>query len=72
MKKANPDFLMPTEDALIESPTVDTSARHVTDQQIRLCGYEIASRPNKGPVIWKDKASKDTMTQEEVIRKERL
>ena len=66
----NTHLMTPMEDVTCGRPSADRTSRFVTDQQIRVCGYKIHSRPKKGEPIWE----KDGLVfpQSAVIEIERL
>lgn len=71
--QAECELLTPMEDAAVERPSADRTARFPLDQAIRNRDYEIVARPNVGPVLWRPRGFRRiTFTQAQVVKLERL
>lgn len=58
------------EDADVELPSADTTARYIDDQRIRAKGYTIKHRRGTSEAIWERNGVE--FTQREVILREKL
>lgn len=66
----HPDFLSPMEEAQVEKPSADKSARFVTDRMIRKKGYRIKHRRKNEEAVWERHGIE--FRQSDVIRREGL